>query len=97
MTQNRYTLSEHFLQMKSEIELRGFSPQTMRHYLTHLRLLEKHLYSLLLRAASHTLMELAGDAKYLGATIGLTSVLHTWGRNLSFHPHVHAIVPGGRA
>ena len=42
MTQNRYTLSEHFLQMKSEMELRGFSPQTMRHYLTHLRLLEKH-------------------------------------------------------
>jgi site-specific recombinase XerD len=42
MTQNRYTLSPHFLQMKSEMELRGFSPQTMRHYLTHLRLLEKH-------------------------------------------------------
>jgi len=56
---------------------------------------QKLLYSLLLRAASHTLMELAGDPKYLGATIGLTSVLHTWGRNLSFHPHVHAIVPGG--
>jgi len=41
MTQNRYTLSEHFVQMKSEMELRGFSPQTMRHYLGHLRLLEK--------------------------------------------------------
>jgi hypothetical protein len=56
---------------------------------------QKLLYSLLLRAAGHTLMELARDPKYLGATIGLTSVLHTWGRNLSFHPHVHAIVPGG--
>ncbi len=42
MTQNRYTLSEHFLQMKSEMELRGFSPQTIRHYLCHLRLLEKY-------------------------------------------------------
>lgn len=42
MTQNRYTLSPHFLQMKSEMELRGFSPQTVRHYLTHIRLLEKY-------------------------------------------------------
>jgi len=41
MTQNRYTLSPHFLQMKSEMELRGFSPQTVRHYLTHIKLLEK--------------------------------------------------------
>jgi hypothetical protein len=56
---------------------------------------QKLLYSLLIRAASHTLVELAKDSKYLGAAIGLTSVLHTWGRNLSFHPHVHVIVPGG--
>ncbi|UWG96231.1 transposase [Dehalobacter sp. DCM] len=56
---------------------------------------QKLLYSLLLQAAGHTLTELARDPKYLGAAIGLTSVLHTWGRNLSFHPHVHAIVPGG--
>jgi hypothetical protein len=38
-------------------------------------------------------LELANDRKYLGTAIGLTSVLHTWGRNLSFHPHIHAIVP----
>jgi len=56
---------------------------------------QKLLYSLLLQAAGHTLTELAKDSKYLGAAIGLTSVLHTWGRNLSFHPHVHVIVPGG--
>ena len=40
-------------------------------------------------------MELAKNPKFLGATIGITSVLHTWGQNLSFHPHVHCIVPGG--
>ena len=56
---------------------------------------QKLLYSLLLQAAGHTLIELAKDPKFLGATIGLTSVLHTWGQNLSFHPHVHCIVPGG--
>lgn len=56
---------------------------------------QKLLYSLLLQAAGHTLVELAKDPKFLGATTGVTSVLHTWGQNLSFHPHVHCIVPGG--
>lgn len=56
---------------------------------------QKLLYSLLIKSAGHTLMELAKDPKYLGATIGATTVLHTWGQNLSFHPHVHCIVPGG--
>ena len=56
---------------------------------------QKLLYSILIKSAGHTLMELAKDSKFLGATIGVTSVLHTWGQNLSFHPHVHCIVPGG--
>ncbi|MDD2234654.1 MAG: transposase [Desulfitobacteriaceae bacterium] len=56
---------------------------------------QKLLYSILIKSAGHTLMELASDPKFLGATIGVTSVLHTWGQNLSFHPHVHCIVPGG--
>lgn len=56
---------------------------------------QKLLYSLLIRSSGHTLLELAKIPKYLGATIGVTSVLHTWGQNLSFHPHVHCIVPGG--
>ena len=56
---------------------------------------QKLLYSLLLQAAGHTLVELAKDRKFLGATTGVTSVLHTWGQNLSFHPHIHCIVPGG--
>ncbi len=56
---------------------------------------QKFLYSILIQAAGHTLIELAKDPKFLGATTGVTSVLHTWGQNLSFHPHVHCIVPGG--
>jgi hypothetical protein len=52
-------------------------------------------YSLLFKAASETLVELSRDPKYLGAEIGIISVLHTWGQNLMDHPHVHSIVPGG--
>jgi hypothetical protein len=53
------------------------------------------LYALLFRAASETLLELAADPKRLGAQIGITAVLHTWGQNLLFHPHVHCVVTGG--
>jgi len=56
---------------------------------------QKFLYSLLIKSAGHTLTELAKDSKYLSASIGVTTVLHTWKQNLSFHPHVHCIVPGG--
>lgn len=52
-------------------------------------------YSILFKAVSETLKELAMDKKYLGAQIGVTSILHTWGQNLMFHPHIHCIVPGG--
>ena len=53
------------------------------------------VYGLLFRAASETLQALAADPKYLGAQIGMTVVLHTWGQSLQYHPHVHIIVPGG--
>ena len=56
---------------------------------------QKLIYGLLFRAASQTLLELARDPKYLGAEIGFTAVLHTWGQNLTDHPHLHCIVPGG--
>lgn len=52
-------------------------------------------YNLLFRCVSETLKQLASDKKYLGADIGFTSILHTWGQNLSFHPHLHVVVPGG--
>lgn len=56
---------------------------------------EKVVYGLLFRAASQTLLQLAADAKHLGAQIGVTAVLHTWGQNLNHHPHVHCVVTGG--
>ena len=52
-------------------------------------------YNLLFKAASETLLEVAASNKFLGAKIGFTSVLHTWGQNLAYHPHLHCIVMGG--
>ncbi|MDD4438172.1 MAG: IS91 family transposase [Tissierellia bacterium] len=56
---------------------------------------QKVMYNILFKAAAETLTELASDKKYLGAKIGFTCILHTWGQNLMHHPHVHCIVPGG--
>ena len=53
------------------------------------------IYDLLFRAASDTMMTIAADPKHLGARIGMTAVLHTWGSALTHHPHVHMVVPGG--
>ena len=53
------------------------------------------VYDILFRAAADTLRTIAADPKHLGARIGVTMVLHTWGSNLTHHPHVHCIVPGG--
>ena len=53
------------------------------------------VYGLLFTAAAEALTTIAGDPKHLGAEIGVTAVLHTWGQNLDHHPHVHCIVPGG--
>ena len=53
------------------------------------------IYNLLFQAAAQTLLTIAADPKHLGARIGVTMVLHTWGSNLTHHPHAHCIVPGG--
>ena len=53
------------------------------------------VYDILFKAASEALLTIAADPKHLGARIGLTAVLHTWGSALTHHPHVHCIVPGG--
>jgi putative transposase/transposase-like zinc-binding protein len=53
------------------------------------------IYDLLLRAAAETVLTIAADPKHLGARIGITAVLHTWGSAMTHHPHVHMIVPGG--
>ena len=53
------------------------------------------LYKLLFDASSQTLLTFAADPQYLAALPGIISVLHTWGQQLSFHPHIHCIVSGG--
>ena len=53
------------------------------------------IYDLLFKASSETMLTIAADPKHLGARIGLTAVLHTWGSAMTHHPHVHMIVPGG--
>ena len=53
------------------------------------------IYDALFKASSETLLRIAADPKHLGAKIGFTSVLHTWGSAMTHHPHVHMIVPGG--
>ncbi len=56
---------------------------------------QKEIYSMLFKAVSETLLDTAKDKKYLAANIGFTCILHTWGQNLMYHPHIHCIVPGG--
>jgi Putative transposase/Transposase zinc-binding domain len=53
------------------------------------------IYDLLFKASAETLITIAADPKHLGARVGITAVLHTWGSALTHHPHVHMIVPGG--
>jgi putative transposase/transposase-like zinc-binding protein len=53
------------------------------------------VYDLLFKASAETMLTIAADPEHLGARIGLTSVLHTWGSAMTHHPHIHMIVPGG--
>ncbi len=56
---------------------------------------QKTAYGLLMKAAGQSLMQCAKNPRYLGAKAGSVAILHTWGQNLSYHPHVHMIVPAG--
>ncbi|AHD02160.1 IS91 family transposase [Leisingera methylohalidivorans] len=56
---------------------------------------KRAVHGLLFRASAQTVMTIAADPKRLGARVGMTSVLHTWGSALTHHPHIHMIVPGG--
>jgi hypothetical protein len=53
------------------------------------------IYDLLFKASAETMLTIAADPKHLGARIGITAVLHTWGSAMTHHPHIHMIVPGG--
>jgi predicted Zn-ribbon and HTH transcriptional regulator len=56
---------------------------------------KRALYGLLFKASAETVMTIAADPRRLGARVGVTAVLHTWGSALTHHPHIHMIVPGG--
>lgn len=56
---------------------------------------KRTVFQILFRASAATLLTIAADPKHLGATVGFFSILHTWGQNLLFHPHVHCVVTGG--
>jgi hypothetical protein len=56
---------------------------------------KKAVYGLLFRASAQTVLTIAADPRRLGARVGITAVLHTWGSSMTHHPHVHMIVPGG--
>jgi hypothetical protein len=64
-----------------------FNPYALRH--------GKIMYSSLFKAAWQTLQQFGANTKHLGGKIGMIAVLHSWGQNLSLHPHLHCIVPGG--
>jgi Putative transposase/Transposase zinc-binding domain len=53
------------------------------------------VYEILFRITAETLLTIAGDPQRLGASLGFFAVLHSWGQNLHFHPHLHGVVPGG--
>jgi len=53
------------------------------------------IYDILFKTSAETVMTIAADPKHLGASVGITAVLHTWGSAMTHHPHVHMIVPGG--
>jgi hypothetical protein len=56
---------------------------------------QKTVYAILMKAAADSLLKLAADPRYVGGTLGVMAVLHTWGRTLTYHPHVHCLVTGG--
>lgn len=56
---------------------------------------QRQIYDLLFRLSAEATQQLALDPRFVGGQIGLVGVLHTWGRNLSYHPHIHYLVPGG--
>ena len=67
-------------------------PKELHHLLrTH----QRTLYSVLMKAAAFSLIELAADPRYVGGKIGILCVLHTWTRAMIYHPHIHCLVPAG--
>ena len=69
---------------------------TIPHELNEIALYNKKIfYNILFKATSESILTLASDPKWLGAKVGITSILHTWGQTMEYHPHIHSIVTGG--
>ena len=69
---------------------------TIPHELNELVLYnQKIIYNILFKSTSESILKLCEDPKWLGAKVGITSILHTWGQTLEFHPHIHSIITGG--
>ena len=69
---------------------------TLPHELSgFMRLYQQDLYGLLIKSAAESILKLTADRHYVGGQVGVMAVLHTWGSNLSYHPHVHCLVTGG--
>src|SRR6266576_4148038 len=62
---------------------------------SHRRANTRDGYPLLMKAAADSIIEIARDPRYVGATVGVLAVLHTWTQQLIYHPHVHCLVTGG--
>jgi hypothetical protein len=56
---------------------------------------QKQVYDLFFHISAEAIQQLARDPRFVGGQVGLVGVLHTWGRNLSYHPHIHFLIPGG--
>jgi hypothetical protein len=69
---------------------------TLPHELSgFMRLYQRDLYGLLIKSAADSILKLTADPHYVGGQVGVMAVLHTWGSNLSYHPHVHCLVTAG--
>ena len=69
---------------------------TVPYELNEIFLYNKNIcYNILFKATSESILELAEDPRWLGAKVGITSILHTWGQTMELHPHIHSIVTGG--
>lgn len=95
----QHELTQHWLQVQQALLLNVpyfFLTFTLPAELRELvRANQKALYSLLFQASAEAAQKLALDPRHIGGQIGLVGVLHTWTRNLIFHPHVHYLAPAG--
>lgn len=88
----KWIIRQFDLKLPTEYFMATFTiPDSLR---TPARSHQKIIFNLLFRSAAEAIMQLAQDKKYMGGQIGIVGILHTWARNLSFHPHVHFLIPG---